>query len=160
MASRDRVMFIPRPVPSTLRFRLLSILSKAVKSFAMSSSFIPIPVSSTATFRMTVPTSVFLPSIFRVKEPFSVYFTALVRRFVMIWRTRTSSPESTEGRVGSISVLNSSFLSSARFLIMTIRSFMMEMVSYSTGTISIFPASILEKSRMSLIMFKRFMLAV
>ena len=89
------------------------------------------PVSLTEmTSRMTAPSRTSSPSATRIDSvtlPCFVYFTALFRRFVMIWRTRTSSPRKPSGSALSASTMKSSPLSRALKTIMLLTSLSTEL---------------------------------
>ena len=144
-------MDIPSPVPSMFRFLVSSSRAKDSKSLSLSSSRMPIPVSRTQTASRNSPSAVRFPDTVSVTLPSSVYFTALVSRFMITCRMRTSSPNSLQGMVLSMSRTNSSPLFFARSAMELTRSLIMEETSYFTGTSSILPSSILEKSSMLLI---------
>ena len=144
-------MDMPSPVPSIFLFLVSSSLAKDSNSFSISSLRIPIPVSRTETFNRYFSSSLTSPEIVRVTFPFSVYFTALVRRFMITCRIRTSSPKSSHGIVLSTLSTNSRPFFFARSKIELKRSLIINETSYFTGTSSIFPSSIFEKSRILLI---------
>ena len=114
----------PSPAPSMLLLRDMSSLSKGTKSLSISSAFIPMPVSSAVIRSLTLLPSLFFSVHFisRVTFPFSVYFTALVRRFVTICFTLSSSPLRPLGIVLSMLKIRSSPLASARKRIRLYRS--------------------------------------
>ena len=144
-------MDMPSPVPSMFRFFSSSSLAKDSKSFSISSFRIPIPVSRTDTNIRSLLSGIFFPVITSVTLPFSVYLTALVSRFMITWRMRTSSPNSVQGSELSTSSTKSSPLFLARSDMELTRSLIMDERSYFTSTSSILPSSIFEKSKILLI---------
>ena len=120
----------------------------------MSSLRMPIPVSFTDTSMITELAMRPASSMEKVIVPVSVYFTALVSRFMMTCSMRTSSPKSSEGSVLSTLTMNSRFLSLALSEMELTRLLIMPASSYLTGIISILPSSILEKSSMLLMMVR------
>ena len=145
------MMLMPRPVPSMARFLFSSIRLYGEKRFSISSSFMPIPVSRTVKQRLICDSSVFSAKTDRFTSPVSVYFTALVSRFITHCLIRISSPTSRCGICRSTLTLNFKPFFSARLLITFTRSLIREDRSYCTGMISILPSSTFERSRMSLI---------
>ena len=110
----EPVMARPSPVPSMLAFRSSSTRVNTLKSFSLSSSLIPIPVSLTSILK-SIPSSVmFSPVTLRPTRPFLVYLTAFVRTLVIICCMRTSSPFNTEGMFSSNTTTNLSPFSTAR----------------------------------------------
>ena len=81
--------------------------------------------------------------------PFSVYFTALFKRFTRICRIRNSSPIISFGTFSAICVFRTSDFSSALSLIREITSHNKSSRRKSSSLISIFPDSILVKSSTS-----------
>ena len=158
ISARRLAMESPSPVPSTVRFRCSSNRWKSSNSFFKSSSLMPIPVSFTEKVR-TVPFSTLSPRTENVTLPFSVYFTALVKRFMIIWRILISSPMRQSGVSLSTFIIKSRPFCSARYRIMFTMSFNTLRSLYSLATNCIFPDSILEKSRISLIRERRASLA-
>ena len=131
-----------------------SILSKEAKSFGISSSFMPIPVSSTSMLIMTSSPS-FLPSILKNTLPLCVYLTAFDKRFNTTCFIRMSSPYNLVGRFSFTSMTNSMPFSSAFTFVIFKISFNRLLSSYSAGTISNLPDSIFDESSISLIMLIR-----
>ena len=150
MASR-RLFTIgsPRPVPSTERFRFRSNRSNFVNNFPRSSSRIPMPVSATSMNSFWI-VSWLSPVIRRLIHPFSVYFTAFVRRFIMICLIRTSSPCRYSCIYGETDMLNWRFFSITRFWIDRSTSSIRLLRLYLSIMISTFPDSIFDRSRISL----------
>ena len=132
-SSSRRVMASPSPVPSTATFCFISILSNLPKSFPISSSFMPMPVSLTTNVRSNIfPVS--YPSLLPAEtdsetEPCFVYFTALFRTFVNICLTRISSPYRPSGSISSTSTLYSIPFSRALNIIILLTSFNTELSS-------------------------------
>ena len=138
-----------------VRLRFSSIRSKALKSFEISSSLMPIPVSLTLNFSQIELSSRCSKSTDKVTVPFSVYLTALVKMFVTTCLILISSPKSTLGIFSLAFVTSCNPFLSARGLIILTKSFKTELSAYSTGIISILPASILLKSKMSFTILSR-----
>ena len=149
ISARRLVMVSPRPVPSIFRLRCRSNRWKPEKRFSISSLWMPIPVSFTASVSR-MPAETASPLTDSVTLPSSVYFTALVSRFMMIWRIRTSSPIRQSGVSSSTLMITSSPFRSARYSTIFTTSFNTVLSLYSPSTSCILPDSILEKSRMSL----------
>ena len=137
-------MASPSPVPSTLRFRLLSTCSNELNSFSISCALIPIPVSFTAHLSKMVSASIVLLLNDRTTWPSCVNLIALLARFTRICLIRTSSPISSYGMVGSKSTINSIGFTPIRLAMMLETSRISFCGSYSTGMIDILPASSFE----------------
>ena len=141
----------PSPVPWIPLFFSSSSLSYAVKSFSLSSSFTPIPVSFTE--KRSLHSSSFLSSMEteRANPPVSVYFTAFVRRFNTICLIFPASPYIRLGNTSSMTTSNVSSFSVLRTLIIETTDLSTSCISYSCSTRCILPDSILDMSSKSFI---------
>ena len=111
------VMARPRPVPTTLRFFLLSTLSKLANILSRSSLCIPIPVSFILKIRSAVfSSSEILPLTDNVTVPSFVYLKALDKILIRICFIRFSSPKSVPGSFGSTFTISFTSLFCALFL--------------------------------------------
>ncbi len=146
------LMLNPRPVPPYFRVVELSACENAVKSRAVSSGSMPIPVSRTEKCR-TVPSARRSPGLTESSiSPRSVNLTAFDMRFRSTCPSRSGSPFHRRGMPGGTRSRNSSPLSETRCPIRGPRLASTSSRSKSTRSMEILPASIFEKSRISLMM--------
>ena len=101
----------PRPVPSTFLFLLESTCWKDSNILPRSSFLIPIPVSRTLTLKLILSASrSSYPTLIRT-WPLLVNLAALPARLISTCLIRFASPDSLQGRSGTISRTSSIFLS-------------------------------------------------
>jgi len=146
-------MASPSPVPPYLRVVALSACVNGVNSRLSTSGLMPMPVSCTSPHSqplLWLPAS-HSPRRRRVTLPACVNLMALPTRFVMTWRTRAGSPDTSAGTVSSMWTMNSRPPASARREITSTVSPTRSRGFQGMLSISSIPASIFEKSRMSLI---------